>query len=155
MSNVSADLAWLLTRRSNKYIQKRGTIRLSNDPFNNTGKSTKRHAGYIQAKGAVVRVKGEKEIQVYIKDGSNANKPAKQWVKKSTGAKASDASKAVAAVRPDLADVAFRRAAKLQAAIKNAATVRSARKALTTARKANEKRKFKRAATRTKKAKKN
>merc|ERR1712169_44915 len=95
---------------------------------------------------AVVRVKNQKEISVYTKDGTNANKI---WTKKSTGAKASDASKAVAAVRPDLADMAFRRAAKLQKTIKR-------RSAVIAKRKADLKDKtYKRTATRTKKAKKN
>ena len=149
MPSISTDLAWMLTRRSNKYLQKRGGIRMSNDPFNNTGKATKRHAGYIHEKAAVVRVKNQKEISVYTKDGTNANKPNKIWTKKSTGPKASDASKAVAAVRPDLADMAFRRAAKLQKTIKR-------RSAVIAKRKADLKDKtYKRAATRTKKAKKN
>ena len=150
MPSISADLAWVLTARNNKYYQKRGQIRMSNDPFNNTGKATKRHAGYIQEKAAVVRVTKNKDITVVTKDGSNLNKPVKVWAKKNTGAKASDAAKAVAAVRPDLADVAFRRAAKLQKTIKRRAAVIAKRKADL------KDRTHKRTATRTsKKAKKN
>lgn len=127
---ASADLLWLLVRDNNKYLQKRGGIRLSNDPFNNSGKSTKRHAGFIQPKAAVIRVKKQANVQVYVKDGSNPQKPAKQWVKKDVaGNKSGVASATAAAVRPDLADVAFRRAKKLSIGISRLAKVRAQRKA--------------------------
>ena len=146
---ASTDLVWEIVRQNNKYLQKRNGIRLSNDPFNNSGKATKRHAGFMQAKAAVVRVKGQKEVYVAVKDGSNLNKPRKQWVKKATGVKASDASRAVSAVRADLADVAFNRARKLTAAVMRGKKVRAATKVLTA------KRTFKRNHKREKKAKKN
>jgi large subunit ribosomal protein L28e len=148
-SQASFDLTWQIVGRNNKYYQKRGTIRFSNDPFNNTGKATKRHAGFLQTKAAAVRVKKEKDVYVAVKDGSNVNKPAKQWVKNVTGVKASDASKAVAAVRPDLADIAFRRAAKLTKTAKNVAARRAARKTALAAKT------YKRTNKRVKKAKKN
>ena len=131
---ASADLVWELIRHNNKYVQKRGGVRLSNDPFNNSGKYTKRQSGFLGQKGAVVRVKGQKELYVAVNDGTNANKPRKQWVKKATGAKASDASKAAAAVRPDLADVTFRRAAKLNSCVRRLAKVKTARKEVSKAR---------------------
>lgn len=150
---ASSDLIWELAKASNKYVQKRGGIRLSSDPFNNSGKYTKRQSGFAASKAAVVRIKGQKDIYVAVKDGTNANKPRKQWVKKATGVKSSDASKAVAAVRPDLADVAFRRARKLTASVKRLGKVKAQRKANTAARVA--KKAFKRQHLRQKKAKKN
>lgn len=130
MSHCSADLAWTLIRDSNKYLQKRGGVRMSNDPFNISGKSTKRHAGFLQTKAAFVRLVKDKTTTVYVKDGTNANKPNKQWVKKViAGNKSGAASAAVAAVRPDLADVAFRRAKKLSITASRTQKVRALRKA--------------------------
>jgi large subunit ribosomal protein L28e len=155
MSNASADLVWELVGKNNKFLQKRGDIRLSSDPFNNTGKATKRHAGFINAKAAVVKIKKEKEVIVVSKDGTNTNKPRKQWVKKAFGAKASDSAKGVAAVRPDLADVAFRRARKLSITAARTAKVRAARaKAVTQVRKALDKKKGGYARTSTRKREK-
>ena len=149
---MSSDLCWELVRNNNKYYQKRGGIRMSNDPFNNSGKYTKRHAGFLQTKAAVVRLQKEKDVVVYVKDGSNTNKPAKQWVKKPVaGNKSGAASAAVAAVRPDLADSAFRRAKKLSITASRIQKVRANRKAHT----AKVGRTFKRCHKREKKAKKN
>ena len=111
----SADLQWLITRRNSKYFQIRNKIRMSSDPFNNNGKWTRRHAGFVNEKAAVVKVKGEKQIYVTLKNGDNLNKPKQMYKKQvfDTNVKASVVSKAVATVRPDLVDVTFRRARKL------------------------------------------
>merc|ERR1711991_1261487 len=90
-SLTSADLLWQCVSRNNKFYNKRNGIRMSADPFNNTGKATLRHAGFLQAKAAV--------------------------------------AKALGAVRPDLADVAFRRARKFAGLVKRTEQVRAARKA--------------------------
>ena len=126
---MSTDLLWQCVGRNNKYLQIRNGILLSSDPFNNTGKATLRHAGFIQEKAAVVKVRGEKKPYVTLKTGDNANQPRKAFTKKEfdASAKASDVSRAVAAVRPDLADVAFRRARKFQRIAKRTATLRKAR----------------------------
>ena len=70
-------------------------------------------------------------ICVTTKDGSSNNKP-KQMYKKSVqaaGVKASAVSKAVAAVRPDLADLTFRRARRMARIHSRTAKVAAARKA--------------------------
>ena len=127
---MSADLLWQLVGRNNKYLQMRNGIRLSNDPFNNTGNATLRHAGFLQSKAAVVKVKNEKQLYVTLKNGENANQPRKTYTKKvfEANAKASDVSRAVGAVRPDLADVAFKRARKFARVLSRTKKVRAARK---------------------------
>ena len=130
-SLTSADLLWQCVSRNNKFYNKRNGIRMSADPFNNTGKATLRHAGFLQAKAAVVKVRGEKKLYVTLKNGENARQPRKMFEKKEFDArvKASDVAKAVGAVRPDLADVAFRRARKFAGLVKRTEQVRAARKA--------------------------
>lgn len=134
---MSSDLQWQLLHRTNKFVQKRNGIRLSSDPFNNSGKYTKRHSGFAQEKAAVLKLKGEKQIYATLKNGENANQPRKMFAKKvfAAGVKASEVSKAVGAVRPDLADVAFRRARKLAGVTKRVAAVRKSRKELSATKK--------------------
>ena len=117
----STDLQWLLVRRNSKYLQIRNKIRLSADPLNNSGNWTKRHTGLIAENAAVIKMKGEKEISVTTKIGN-------KWTNKVVDAKL--AGKAVAAVRPDLKDVATRRARKFVKVIDNMKKVRAARKAV-------------------------
>ena len=128
----SADLQWAVVGKTSKFFQLRNGIRLSNDPFNNTGKYTKRHSGALAAKAAVVKVKNEKDLYVSLKDGDakNAQLPRKMWTKKvfPAGSKASAVAKAVGEVRPDLTDIAFRRARKLTGLIKRQKAVRAASK---------------------------
>lgn len=127
----STDLQWQLVRRNSKFLQLRGGIRLSSDPFNNNGNWTLRQSGFVQTKAAVVKVKGEKQLYATVKSGDNLNKP-KQMFKKTVfdaNVKASTVSKAVAAVRPDLADVTFRRARKLAKALSRTKKLRTATKA--------------------------
>jgi len=153
----STDLQWLLVRRNNKFYQNRGHVRLSNDPFSNTSRYTKRHAGFLQTKVAVVKVSGGKN-QIYLttKDGSAAlaNKPNKMFKTQvfPAGVKASVVANAAKAVRPDLADTAFRRARKLGKAMHHKNSVRSARK--TYIQKARAKKPFKRTHKRVKTLKK-
>uniref|UniRef100_A0A7S1Q678 Ribosomal eL28/Mak16 domain-containing protein n=1 Tax=Neobodo designis TaxID=312471 RepID=A0A7S1Q678_NEODS len=146
---MSADLLWQCVGRNNKYLQMRNGIRLSSDPFNNSGKATLRHAGFLQSKAAVVKVRGEKKLYVTLKTGDNANQPRKAFTKKEfdASAKASDVARAAGAVRPDLADIAFRRARKFGRIIARTKKVRAARAARSA------KREFKRKNVR--KAKKN
>jgi large subunit ribosomal protein L28e len=118
----SVDLCWAMVGRNNRFVQRRNGIRLSNDPFNNSGKATKRHAGFLQNKAAVVKVKGEKELYITVKDGNKFSK------KVLAGAKPSVVAKAVGEVRPDLVDVAFRRARRLSSVIKNIAAIKADRK---------------------------
>jgi large subunit ribosomal protein L28e len=126
---MSADLLWQSISRNNKFYQLRNGIRMSSDPFNNSGRATLRHAGFLQSKAAVVRVKGEKTLYVTVKNGDNANQPRKTFTKKQfeASAKASDVARAVGAVRPDLADIAFRRARKLSRIVSRTKKVRAAR----------------------------
>eukprot|EP01084_Bolivina_argentea_P311514 539235_1 len=126
----STDLQWQLVRQNNKFLQKRGGLRFSNDPFNNTGLATRRHAGFVADKVAVVKVKNEKQLYVTLKDGSNLNQPRKMYTKKvfDQGVKASVVSKAAGAVRPDLADIAFRRARKFSKVVSRTTKIRAARK---------------------------
>jgi large subunit ribosomal protein L28e len=130
----SADLVWLVSGKTNKYYQLRNNIRLSNDPFNNSGKYTKNHCGFAAEKTAVVKVKNEKQLYITVKDGDakKAQFPRKMYTKTvfPVGTKASVVAKAVGAVRPNLADIAFRRARKLTGLIKNQKAVRAASKAL-------------------------
>ena len=124
----STDLQWLIVRRNSKFFQLRNGVRLSSDPLNNNGNWTKRQSGFLQEKAAVVQVKKGKLV-ASIKSGA-ASKPKSSFVKKefAAGAKASEVSKAVGAARPDLADVAFRRARKLAIAGTRAKKVTAARK---------------------------
>lgn len=126
----SADLQWQIVRQNNKFLQKRNGIRLSSDPFNNTGNATRRHAGFINDKAAVVKVKNEKQLYITVKSGANANQPRKAFTKQvfDANVKASVVSKAVAAVRADQADVAFRRARKFAKVLARTKKVRAARK---------------------------
>merc|ERR1719333_109173 len=80
---------------------------------------------------------------------NNANQPRKAFTKKEfdASAKASDVARAAGAVRPDLADIAFRRARKFGRIIARTKKVRAARAARSA------KREFKRKNVR--KAKKN
>ena len=150
----SSDLQWQIVKRNNKFLQIRNGIRLSNDPFNNNANATRRNAGFINNKAAVVKVKGEKQLYVTLKTGQNLNQPRKMFTKKvfEVNAKASAVSKAVAEVRPDQADVAFRRARKLSKALSRTTKVRAARKARTAVVLSKTK---KRKAVRAKKSKKN
>ena len=143
MSTASADLLWQCVGRNNKYLQIRNGIRLSSDPFNNNGKATLRHAGFLQSKAAVVKVRGEKKLYVTLKTGDNAQQPRKAFTKKEfdAKAKASDVARAVAAVRPDLKDLAFRRARKFSRLMSRTKKVREARAKRTAARKTQFKRK--------------
>ena len=118
---ASTDLQWALIGRNNKFYRVANKIRLSADPFNNSGKYTKRHSGFIQAKAAAVKMNGKTgELYVAVNNGENANKPKAMFTSTSTGVKA------VSAVRPDLADVAFRRARKLQRTASQMKKVRAA-----------------------------
>ncbi|RNF08077.1 large subunit ribosomal protein L28e, partial [Trypanosoma rangeli] len=116
-------------RQNSKFLQKRNGIRLSSDPFNNNANWTKRHAGFLNTKAAVVKTKGDR-IVVTTKNGETNNKPKSMYQKvvMDAGVKASTVSKAVAAVRPDLADVAFRRARKMAFTVNHMNKVRAARK---------------------------
>ena len=145
----STDLQWQILRRGGKFYQLRNKIRLSSDPFNNNGTYTKRASGFINSKAAVVRVKREKQLYVTVKDGSNLNMPRKTFKKTefAADAKPSAVAKAVSAVRPDLADVAFRRSLRLAKGLKRLTKVKAARKALSQGRKKT----FKRTAKRSKK----
>ena len=135
--SMSSDLQWQLLFRSNKFVQKRNGIRLSSDPFNNSGKYTKRQSGFAADKAAVLKLKGEKQIYATLKNGENANKPRKMFEKKvfAAGVKASEVAKAVGAVRADLVDTTFRRARKLAGVAKRIAKVRKARKELSATKK--------------------
>ena len=148
----SADLQYNLVAGNNKFLQKRGGVRLSSDPFNNSGKATRRHNGSLSAKAAVVKIAKGKQIVVTTKDGNaaNAQKPRAMYSKKvfPVGVKASEVAKAVGAVRPDLKDVAFRRARRMSHILKNTTTVRAATKKLSEKRRASKKA-FKRTAKRT------
>lgn len=119
----SNDLQWLIVRQSSKYLQKRNGIRFSNDSFNNSGKWTKRHAGFLATDAAVVKTKSEKQISVTTKKDGKATTqvfPA--------GVKASEVAKAVGVVRADLTEIAFRRARKMASILKRTQKVRAARK---------------------------
>ena len=143
---MSTDLQWALIGRNNKFMQVRNGIRLSSDPLNNNGKYTKRHSGFVQQKAAVVKMNGKTgKVYVAVNDGANQNKPKSMFKTVTVGTKASEASKAVSVVRPDLADVAFRKARKLTKSAHKVATVRAASKARSA------KRTFKRTAKRTSK----
>jgi large subunit ribosomal protein L28e len=125
----STDLQWLIVRRNSKFLQLRNKIRLSSDAMNNNGNWTKRHAGFLNPKATVLKTKGDK-IVASIKTGDNVNQPKAAFKKQefAAGAKASDISKAIAAVRPDLADVTFRRARKLAGLATRTKKVLAARK---------------------------
>ncbi|ESL09688.1 large subunit ribosomal protein L28e [Trypanosoma rangeli SC58] len=125
----STDLQWLVVRQNSKFLQKRNGIRLSSDPFNNNANWTKRQAGFLNTKAAVVKTKGDR-IVVTTKNGEAGNKPKSMYQKvvMDAGVKASAVSRAVAAVRPDLADVAFRRARKMAFTVNHMNKVRAARK---------------------------
>lgn len=126
----SADLQFELLRHGGRFYVVRNGMRFSCDPFNNSGKYTRRHCGIINDKAAVVKVKGEKQIYITTKDGSCANKPREMFKKQvfPVDAKASAVSKAVAEVRPDLADIAFRRARKFARLMHRTKKIRAARK---------------------------
>ncbi|AYU76884.1 60S ribosomal protein L28, putative [Leishmania donovani] len=127
----SVDLQWILVRQNSRFLQKRGGIRMSNDPFNNNGNWTKRHCGFLNEKAAVVKPAKGGAICVTVKDGSSSNKPRQTYRKTvhAAGVRASDVSRAVAAVRPDLADVSFRRARRMACIASRTAKVAAARKA--------------------------
>ncbi|KAG5483943.1 hypothetical protein CUR178_06943 [Leishmania enriettii] len=127
----SADLQWILVRQNSRFLQKRGGIRLSSDPFNNNGNWTKRHSGFLNKKAAVVKLAKGGAICVTVKDGSSNQRPKQTYKKivQVAGVRASDVSRAVAAVRPDLADVAFRRARRMACIVSRTAKVAAARKA--------------------------
>ena len=126
----SADLQWQIVRRNSKFFQIRNKIRLSSDPFNNNGNWTRRQAGFVSDKAAVVKVKGGKQLYVTLKSGDNLNKPKQMYKKQvfDTNVKASTVSKAVATVRPDLADTTFRRARKLAKVLYRTKKIGAARK---------------------------
>ena len=127
---MSTDLQWALIGRNNKFMQVRNGIRLSSDPLNITGKYTKRHSGFVQNKAAAVKVNGKTgKVYVAINDGTNMNKPKSMFKTVQVGVKSSETSKAVAAVRPDLADAAFRKSRKLTRSVHKVAVVRAASKA--------------------------
>ena len=117
----STDLQWLLVKRNSKYLQIRNKIRLSADPLNNSGNWTKRHTGLIAENAAVIKIKGEKELSITTKKGN-------KFENKVIDVKA--VQKAVGAIRPDLKDVATRRARKFVKVIANIKKVRAARKAV-------------------------
>ena len=125
----SADLQWQLVRRNSKFLQLRNGVRLSSDPFNNNARWTRRQAGFINDKAVVLKV-AKGAIVATVKNGTAKNQPKKAFAKQvfAADAKPSTVSKAVAAVRPDLADTAFRRSAKLLRVIKRESKVRAARK---------------------------
>ena len=129
---ASVDLQWLLVKNNNKFVQKRQGIRLSNDPFNNNGRYTLRHSGFVQNKAAVLKLKNEKTLYATIKNGENLNKPREMYTKKQfpAGVKASAVAKEIGALRSDLTDVTFRRARKLASKASRIAKVRAARKEL-------------------------
>ena len=131
---MSSDLTWEVLKYSNKFVQKRNGIRLSKDPFNNSGKYTKRHSGFAAEKAAVVKTKGEKALSVTLKTGENATQPRKMFVKKVV-ANAKEARKAAGAVRPDLCDAVTRKARRMTKTITRIAAVRKARKELSAGKK--------------------
>ena len=125
----STDLQWLIVRRNSKFLQLRNKIRLSSDSLNNNACWTKRQSGFLNNKATVLKTKGDK-IVASIKTGDNVNQPKSSFKKLefAAGVKASEVSKAIAAVRPDLADVTFRRARKLAGLATKTKKVRAARK---------------------------
>lgn len=124
----STDLQWQIVRRNSKFFQLRNGVRLSSDPLNNNGSWTKRANGFLNEKAAVVQVKKGKLVAT-IKTGVSS-KPKSAFTKKefAAGAKAAEVSKAIGAARPDLADVAFRRARKINIAGSRTVKVAAARK---------------------------
>jgi large subunit ribosomal protein L28e len=133
---ASTDLQWLLVKKTSKFYQKRNGVRMSNDPFNQSGTHTKRNSGSIQPKAFTLRLKGN-QVVVAVKDGSNLNKPASFFKKTvlAADAKPSEVSRTVAAVRPDQADLAFKKAKKLSKLAKRIVKVKAASKARTAAKK--------------------
>lgn len=124
----STDLQWLIVRRNSKFFQLRNGIRLSSDPLNSNGSWSKRANGFVNSKAAAVRVKGGK-IVASIKTGADSNKPKSSFKKQefAAGVKASDVSRAVGAVRPDLVDATFRRARRLAQLTTRAKKVQASR----------------------------
>ncbi|CAD2222753.1 large subunit ribosomal protein L28e [Angomonas deanei] len=133
----SADLQWILVRQNSRFLQKRGGYRLSNDPFNNNANWTKRQSGFINDTAAVVKPGKKGSIVLTVKDGKNNNKPKQTYTKKvqPAGVKASAVSKAAAELRPDQADVTFRRARRFARLASREKKVRDARKALSATKK--------------------
>lgn len=125
----SVDLQWLIVRRNSKFFQLRNNVRLSSDSLNSNGNWTKRQAGFLNTKAAVVKSKGDKLIAT-IKTGENTNKPKSAFkkIEFAAGVKASEVSKAVGAIRPDLADLSFRRARKLARVNARTLKVKASRK---------------------------
>ena len=147
----SADLQWLLAKKCNQFLVRRGGVRLSRDPFNNTGLATKRHSGFIQDKAVVLKLKGEKQVCATIKDGSCPQNPKKMFTKKVFDVKATgkSISKELRAIRPDLAQTLYRRGKRMTKLVARISSVRAARKAHTAKRVAAKA--FKRTATKNKK----
>ena len=107
----STDLQWLIVRRNSKFFQLRNGVRLSSDPLNNNGNWTKRQSGFLQEKAAVVQVKKGK--LVLRRSRAALRQPKSSFVKKGSPLRRVGGIEGVGAARPDLADVAFRRARKL------------------------------------------
>ena len=126
----SSDLQWVIVRSNSKYLQKRGGVRLSSDPFNNSGRWTSRQSGFVADKAVVVKGGSNGALVATIKSGAENNKPRKTYTKTVFPAdvKPSVVSKAASAVRSDLADTTFRRAAKLIRTNKRSTKVKAARK---------------------------
>jgi large subunit ribosomal protein L28e len=124
----SAELQWLLVKKSSKFYQLRNGVRFSSDPFANSSTWSFRNAGVVNEKAVALRTKGDK-IVLTTKNGEHLNKPRSMYAKKVLDAATPKAvAKAVAAVRPDQADAAFRRTRKLTRTNERVKKVRSARK---------------------------
>ncbi|KAH8612958.1 putative Ribosomal L28e protein family [Trypanosoma vivax] len=125
----STDLQWLIVRRNSKFLQKRNGIRLSSDPFNNNANWTKRQSGFLNETAAVVKTKGDR-ILVTTKTSDAANKPKATYKKQVMDADATplQVKRLVAAVRPDLAKMAYRRARKMTKTLGRIKKVCAARK---------------------------
>ena len=80
--HISPELQFAMQRRSSKFFQLRGGVRLSSDPHGGTGRFTRRQCGSYQARSAAVKVDGRtKKLYVVARDGQAQTRPRRFFKK--------------------------------------------------------------------------
>ncbi|XP_065184255.1 large ribosomal subunit protein eL28-like [Sycon ciliatum] len=127
--NMSADLQWLIVRKTNCFQMRRDGRNFTTEPYNLSGRAVFRDCGMINGRTVTVENNPKKKgILVGISRRSAVNRPAKRFAM----TRLSKGSRRVVKglrknlvntqYRPDQADIAVRRACALIRASKNKPT---------------------------------
>jgi large subunit ribosomal protein L28e len=77
MSNVSADLIWFCTKKSNSFLVKRQNNTFTSEPGNPTNLYSRKYSGLANKRAVDVRAAAKDTVQIVMKKSKDQNKPKK------------------------------------------------------------------------------